>query len=355
MLKIGQLKDGTDVYISEESPNRHISVLGISGSGKTVRLRELIKNVVENRETALIFDINGMDYKDCIDNVNVISAREGGFNASLLESGADDEESKICHVMSIAQVLSRVFGFGSKQEEALRNAILYAVSHKEDNESELAIIRTGLLAQETAVAQAVESRLWEFLNMDIVRNNSLGIRTGYANVISLEGLSFNLQRVWVELLLVLLWRKLRTGNLLLNNLWIFIDEFQNLSLKKDSVLLEMLREARKYGVNIVLATQSVTGYGNDVKAALDQTAVHLYFQQGLTDVKKVASLIDVNKKGLWESKLKSLRVGESVAVGCLSVRGKNVKNPIIIKSDFKMFNDRKGQGGCYEEIRKKEN
>lgn len=143
MLKIGQLKDGTDVYISEESPNRHISVLGISGSGKTVRLRELIRNVVENGETALIFDINGTDYKDCIDRVIVISAREDGFNTNLLEVGSDDAESEICHVMSIVQVLCRAFGLGCKQEEALRNAILYAVHHKKEDESELVAIKQG--------------------------------------------------------------------------------------------------------------------------------------------------------------------------------------------------------------------
>ena len=62
--------------------------------------------------------------------------------------------------------------------------------------------------------------------------------------------------------------------LITKGLWIFIDEFQNLSLKEDSVLLEMLCEARKYHVNIVLATQSIAGYRNDIKARLDKTAVH---------------------------------------------------------------------------------
>lgn len=106
-------------------------------------------------------------------------------------------------------------------------------------------------------------------------------------------------------------------------------------MKEDSVLLEMLCEARKYHVNIVLATQSIAGYRNDIKAALDKTAVHLYFQQELTDAKKVASLIDVNKKEMWENELKSLRIGKSIAVGCFRVRGKTISHPIIIKSDFK--------------------
>lgn len=335
MMRIGKLRDESDVYISEKSPNRHISVLGISGSGKTVRLREMIQNAVSSKETVLIFDINGMDYRDCTDRINVISAREDGLNANLLDTGTEDTEDEICHVMSIVQVLCQAFRFGSKQEEVLRDAVLYAIHHRADYESDLGAIRCGLQAQETAAAQAVESRLWELFNVDIARRNSLRMEKGCANVISLEGLSSKLQAVWTELLLTLLWRHLRTRTLLVDKLWIFIDEFQNLSLKKDSVLLEMLREARKYGVNIVLATQSVTGYGKDIMAALDQTAIHLFFQQSLTDIRKIASLIDVNRKGFWESKLKSLHVGESIAVGSFSVKGKCIENPIITKSEFK--------------------
>lgn len=49
----------------------------------------------------------------------------------------------------------------------------------------------------------------------------------------------------------------------------------------------------------------------------------------------LASLIDVNKKEMWENELKSLRIGKSIAVGCFRVRGKTISHPIIIKSDFK--------------------
>lgn len=333
MLKVGKLQNGTSIYISEKSPNRHISVLGISGSGKTVRLRELISNVVTNEETALIFDINGMDYKNCADKIRFISACEDGLHLDLLDAGID-EAGKISHTMSIVRVLCRAFRLGSKQEEILRNALLYAIDHREEMESDLSAIRAGLQDQATPAAKAVESRLWEFFEVDIVRRVPSELETGCANVISLEGLSPSLQSVWVELILTLLWRKLRTKALTVKNLWIFIDEFQNLSLKKDSVLLEMLREARKYGANLVLATQSVAGYEKDILAAIDQTAVHLFFRQGLTDMKKIASLIDVNKKGLWETKLKALHVGESIAVGCFSMNGKTIENPIIISSEF---------------------
>ena len=95
----------------------------------------------------------------------------------------------------------------------------------------------------------------------------------------------------------------------------------------------MLREARKYGANLVLATQSVAGYEKDILAAIDQTAVHLFFRQGLTDMKKIASLIDVNKKGLWETKLKALQLSRVYCCRVFfSMNGKTIENPIIISS-----------------------
>lgn len=338
MLRVGKLQDGTDVCISQNSPNYHISVLGISGSGKTVRLREMIKSIVSDNGTVLIFDINGTDYNECADKMNLVSAVKNGLNVKLLDMEQNGcAKDEISYVMCIVKVLSKAYRFGSRQEIVLRSAILDAIQCEGDTSSDLIAIKNGLQKQRTAIADSVENQLWEFLNMDIIKRNGLQIKSGYANVISFEGLNQELQRIWMEIMLTLLWRNLRfSTERIQNEFWIFIDEFQNLSLKKDSILLEMLRESRKYNVNIVLATQSMAGYGKDIMAALDQTATHLYFRQSPTDIKKIASIIDVRKKIFWEEKLKGLKVGESVAVGNFSIRGKAIDNPIIIKSEFRI-------------------
>lgn len=333
MLRLGKSKNGLDVCISEKSPNRHISVLGISGSGKTERLREMIHSAVLNEDTVLIFDINGSDYKNCTDKINAISVKEDGLDIKLLNVG---ERCSMSYTMNIVRVMVEKFRLGTRQEVALRTAVLNAAKNIGENQSDLLAIRSELINQKTTIADAVENRMWEFFEMNIVRRNHRQIvKHGYANVISFEGLSKTLQHIWIELILTVLWENFRADSLDFGTLWIFIDEFQNLSLKEGSVLLEMLRESRKYGVNIVLATQSVAGYGKEIMAAIDQTAIHLYFQQGLTDAKKVALLIDTKKKSVWEDKLRKLQIGESIAVGSLWVKGKIIENPIIIKSEYK--------------------
>lgn len=70
-----------------------------------------------------------------------------------------------------------------------------------------------------------------------------------------------------ELTLSSIWRNAQYGSLKLftENLIIVLDEFQNLSLKKDSVLRNMLREGRKFSISLVLATQTL---GTSSKAIL---------------------------------------------------------------------------------------
>lgn len=56
---------------------------------------------------------------------------------------------------------------------------------------------------------------------------------------------------------------------------LIIDEFQNY-IRKGSVLLEMMRESRKYGVSIVLATQTLEGIDSKANSAVKQAAVQMF-------------------------------------------------------------------------------
>lgn len=191
----------------ESRSKKRSNLFCISGSGKTVRLREMIKNIVSDNGTVLIFDINGTDYNECADKMNLVSAVKNGLNVKLLDMEQNGcAKDEISYVMCIVKVLSKAYRFGSRQEIVLRSAILNAIECAGDTSSDLAAIKNGLQKQGTAIADSVENQLWEFLNMDIIKRNGLQIKSGYANVISFEGLSQELQRIWMEILLTLLWR-----------------------------------------------------------------------------------------------------------------------------------------------------
>ena len=113
-----------------------------------------------------------------------------------------------------------------------------------------------------------------------------------------------------------------------------MDECQHF-LTGNSILLEMLRESRKYSANIILSTQSNTGFTSAVMSAVNQTAVQLFFRPSVSDMKKVADMIAPQDAGRWLLMLKKMRVGESVATGNLSVNGKEIHYPLIIRSSYR--------------------
>ena len=74
-LKIGELKDGMAVRISQKSPNEHLLLVGTSGSGKSTRIKEIIQDSIRQGETVIAIDLNGCDFTESIQNVNLISAK----------------------------------------------------------------------------------------------------------------------------------------------------------------------------------------------------------------------------------------------------------------------------------------
>ena len=100
----------------------------------------------------------------------------------------------------------------------------------------------------------------------------------------------------------------------------------------------MLRESRKYDVHLILATQSISNFSKEVMAAINQTAVQLYFRQSVSDMKKVAECIEPTNGGRWTLILKSLDIGESVATGDFSIGGREIAQPVIIKSTYRREN-----------------
>ena len=93
-LKIGELKDGMAVRISQKSPNEHLLLVGTSGSGKSTRIKEIIQDSIRQGETVIAIDLNGCDFTESIQNVNLISAKDDADNFYFRSSGSFFGNSK---------------------------------------------------------------------------------------------------------------------------------------------------------------------------------------------------------------------------------------------------------------------
>ena len=107
-FKIGKLKNGADVIISKSSPNTHVILSGISGSGKTIRIRQMIRKNRSPGQTTLIFDLDGKTYEGDEENVNRIDAAKDGIALRLLDPTIleADDDVYVNYVSFITDILT---------------------------------------------------------------------------------------------------------------------------------------------------------------------------------------------------------------------------------------------------------
>lgn len=346
-IKVGMIEKGVPVRISDNSPNEHIAIWGISGSGKSTRIEQIVRDIHSSGDTVIIFDLAGQDFRNIVD-ANRINANIEGVNLKMfdLHKVENGEESYVNFISYLVDTFASVFKLGVRQQGVLRTAIEYGIQNCSKYESEMSAIAAGLDEQESNIAAGVHNRIWQLLHGGIFRENNAKFIIGAINILDFSGINPTAQRDLTEILLSFIWKKIRTENRNGRKIYFVIDECQHYIAKRNSILLEMLRESRKYGVGIIMSTQSNSGFTPTVMAAINQTAVQLFFRPSTSDMKKIAEIVAPQDTGLWLLKLKRLNVGESIAIGNLSVNGKEVQHPLIIYSSYGKQNNEQGKIEC---------
>lgn len=97
-----------------------------------------------------------------------------------------------------------------------------------------------------------------FSGVRVWSQNRFSLEKGKIQVFDVNGYSPNVQRLLAELIIAVIWRWQRIKrDGAACPVYIVCDEFQLLSLKKDSVLSQIMREGRKFQVSLLLATQTL--------------------------------------------------------------------------------------------------
>jgi len=99
---------------------------------------------------------------------------------------------------------------------------------------------------------------------------------------------------------------------------IVLDEVQNLDHGIDSPLGKMLTEGRKFGISLILATQTLSNLNKDEQDRLFQASHKLFFRPADTELRRFAQILsDVTgeKSDDWVNRLASLQRGECYSIG----------------------------------------
>ncbi|MFA6474827.1 MAG: type IV secretion system DNA-binding domain-containing protein [Patescibacteria group bacterium] len=337
----------TDVRIKRPDRQRHMYVIGQTGSGKSVMLSQLAIQDVENGEGVCIIDPHGDLVQDVLEHIpkeradDVVIFSPGDIERpvglNMLEY--DTDEQKDFAVQEMVAIFYKLFGqemIGPMFEHYMRNAMLAMMDDKEAGSSLIEIPRMftdakfrkeklkhvknlivkNFWEQEYEQSQAgqqaadmlsyVISKIGRFLTNDMMRNIVGQTKSGF-NVRDIMDnqkiLLVNLSKgaigeVNSSLLGLIMVSKIQMAAMGRANMpkeqrkdfYCYIDEFQNYCT--DSIAI-ILSEARKYRLDMILAHQYISQLvkDNDTQirdAVFGNVGTKVAFRIGVEDAEMIA-------------------------------------------------------------------
>ena len=127
-----------------------------------------------------------------------------------------------------------------------------------------------------------EPESWERLFLDPVSN---------CHILQLAGFMKDSGRLITEFSLIDLYWFYKTRGTKDKPRVIVLDEIQNLDHRLESPLGQFLTEGRKFGISLILATQTLSNFTKDEKGRLFQASHKLFFKPADTEIKTFAQLL----------------------------------------------------------------
>ncbi len=345
-LRIGTYKGKNVTLNASELYNKHVLLVGGSGCGKTVAAQNIMLQIAESGGTIYAIDSHGTLANDqimpcfrtrferCCVECDVYS---GGFPIDIFSpvEYADGfvESSGDC-AAAIVEIVSKPFNLGSNQKADLRRAVEHALEDKSFEQEGIKAVDTALRKIGSERAAGVREKLYSITRHNVFRPVKEGCYKGKIVVLRLGKFDLDSQIVLSEMFLAAMWRfanadKFKFGN----EITMFLDECQNLPSGKGSMLATLLSEGRKFGLNLLMATQLLLDSSfSAAQQRFTQAGVILYFKPLDNRVSSTARLIDPSAKSDWTIVLRTLKIGEFVATGSFLLDGNAVDCPLKVSN-----------------------
>jgi len=331
---LGERKDTGDNLIWKGSlkGSPHIFILGSTGAGKSTTVRRLLCELARQKLPSLIIDFHG-DFVKADDsfvkkfNPMIIDAAEGLPFSPLEVIAADETKSQnlLTNSFEVAEIIGYVCELGEIQRDLVYEAIrdVYQITEIESfNKGEVkppalndVFERLKHLEQEhrSGVKNTV-ARCRPLFEFGLFREPNAPIRfqelIHHPTVIALNHLSmevlqlaagaFILRRLYKEMFLWGESDKLR--------LMVILDEAHRLA--KDISLPKLMKEGRKFGIGVVVASQGVRDFH---AAVFENAGTKLLFRTNYPDSKKAAQLLRARENlGELSKRLENLQVGHAL-------------------------------------------
>lgn len=323
--------------------NRHILVFGASGTGKTYTIQALLCELGKAGQNALIVDYTSGFKTEQLERVlreklkpkqHVVRKEPLPINPfrrqfDLIEGDVIEEDPTIT-AQRVMGVFSEVYQLGDQQRAALYNAIRTGIAGEGTafGLDGLMTVLEGLRTTGGTIgssAASASSKIQPFVDMhpfgaeDPDSWERLFNDQEYrCHIIQLLGFGRDMARLITEFSLIDLYRYYRANGRTDRPRVIVLDEIQNLDHSLDSPLGQLLTEGRKFGISLILATQTLSNLDKDQRDRLFQASHKLFFRPADTELKSFAQILESStgeRSEDWERRLSSLVKGECYSVG----------------------------------------
>lgn len=345
MLDIGRYKGKMVTTDDTSTTNRHVFVLGESGSGKTVECQRLITSAMEQGATVIALDMHGTladdqifwKYKPTFEKyVYNINEHMEGIGCSLFTpvTYADGtKENDIDVVGSVTEVLAEAVNAGSRQRSELRKVLEYVYENCTYEEYGFRAIEDALCNVGRGIAEILRDKLYFLTAHNVFVHSDKFFETNKINIFRLSRYDTKTQQLIAEIILSYLWRLANAEQFKRNPIYVFVDECHNLPSGRNNALAQILVEGRRFEVNLILATQIMEqGNLSMVQQRITQCGVKLYFKPASSKISITAKMIEPTKVGEWSKLLRTLGIGEFIADGRFIVDGKARSEPLKISN-----------------------
>lgn len=344
------------VYLNLDYPetNGHTILLGESGSGKTYCTQVLVSELAKAGKTVYILDLTGSlsknqvepDFFDIIKGqLNYVNVARDGLQMNLFERIMMDEETleKDSDLAGrMIDSLTSCIGKGEIQRALLYEKIKMMLEYCNEigGPPSLELLSKILSEERGTTPKKIISKMMQLTDGKYfgVSPSQRGLKNcGNIKLMQMQSVPHGIQKVLTDLILWQIWSHAVQSGSKDNPQYILIDEFQNVRLRPSSPLYKILCEGRKFGLNLILATQFFKcKFAEEVEMAVAQIGNKLFFRPPDREAKFIAGFLtqDSTETKTYEVKLRGLRKGEAMLKGDVyfdNIDCKRCVRPIKVK------------------------
>ena len=356
-LLIGTRSNGEPVYWEyghRDLQNRHLLVFGSPGSGKTYGIQCLLAEMAAQGLHSLIVDYTDgflpgqvqkrfrevakpKDHYVIHDRLPLNPFRS---QSRVIDSSIPLVKENSYQVASrVASIFTSVYEtIGDQQLAALTRVIDAGVS------ADAAFGLSGLLerlSDDGQYGESVANKIEPLIKSNPFRDGAdsawdamLTSSDTWVQVLQLAGMGRNTQKLVTEFALWDLYDYATSTGSESRPVPVVLDEIQNLDHRPDSPIDKLIREGRKFGLSMILATQTTSNFNQEQRDRLFLAEHKLFFKPADTEIDRFATLlgqITTDSKADWAQRLASLKKGQCWSLGSVRTTSGGLQSkPLLV-------------------------